>query len=413
MLSAPFPAPCSSPCLARGDVDAPGGGQWQFTAAGVQSLDLAWTLHRPATVFELRDLSTMELTTWELMERLRLDGWAARPLPARGANALYFALGDAPVERIWYWWPGDTPRLYLATLVSASVLFECGERRVRHRAPASYYQDMLSRAGMMAAPQRRGRKRPLELLDDDGLVALNLPVPGPVAENPHDFSEAGSDVGSEGPGAEELECPAGGAGPAAESGNLEGHRGDHGNASASGSGRSNSSGSSSSSSNGSSSEGDGESREEGEGDGPEASDRNMRLGPCIPARPPPRPSVLNHSWGCFRLTLRTVATGSDGGPERYAWFARCPFHKTSDKTSCTRTISFQSQPGEFQAACRSTLLRLRWWCLAGVDLDRRWKHKSVEMPEGMRLIESVLDAQCTEVRPIGPILSDADLDALA
>ena len=74
--------------------------------------------------------------------------------------------------------------------------------------------------------------------------------------------------------------------------------------------------------------------------------------------------LKNHDWGPFRITYRPPK-----GPLALgAWFARCPFHKLSEKTDCTRTSTIGApDDGSRTAALRS----LYMWCNSARSFDTK------------------------------------------
>ena len=121
--------------------------------------------------------------------------------------------------------------------------------------------------------------------------------------------------------------------------------------------------------------------------------------------------AVNHDWGVFRVTIRPPRGDRFG--KFGAWFARCPFHKFSAKTLCSREMSIAGPTLDDR---RLALYSLYEWCNAAVLYDRRIAHRGHPKPT---MIEDILPIDVLEAqRPSDPpdpsdLKTDAQLDAEA
>ena len=98
-------------------------------------------------------------------------------------------------------------------------------------------------------------------------------------------------------------------------------------------------------------------------------------------------------WGpdnAFRIHF----TSADLKPPYGQWQATCYYHKLSDKTACTRTVSCLHAGGSDNAR-RLCML----WCLHAPAHSRRRFHKAVPVHSFEVLDECILQARCAELPP--------------
>lgn len=121
-----------------------------------------------------------------------------------------------------------------------------------------------------------------------------------------------------------------------------------------------------------------------------------------------RPESIS-AWGGARCKITWRAPGDDC--LHGAWQAKCPYHRRTDKTACTKSLSLAESTDEQR---QLTLRMVKHWLLQAGSFDRGWKHqkwnpRSFECPP-----EHVLDLKAEEMRgPSDPVQPDDELDKLA
>eukprot|EP00959_Pyramimonas_sp_CCMP1952_P218236 4564820-Pyramimonas_sp.AAC.1 len=119
-----------------------------------------------------------------------------------------------------------------------------------------------------------------------------------------------------------------------------------------------------------------------------------------PAGAPAPPATFR--WGCFTIHPIKVTTQKPYG----GWRASCPFHRFSDVTGCTKSITMTSaSPAHNDSALRS----LKDLCNQAKHLDRKWLHGAYLIPDPPPT-EAFLAENVITDGPVGPVLTDAELD---
>ena len=113
--------------------------------------------------------------------------------------------------------------------------------------------------------------------------------------------------------------------------------------------------------------------------------------------------MRNHNWGHFRITFRQPKLFSCG-----SWFARCPYHKLSDKTACTKTLAIRS-PDECDS--RASLIAIYMWCNSALEHTRKRDHGAHPIADKREILPwSVVQEQMPTADPPAPLLTDEQLD---
>ena len=121
-----------------------------------------------------------------------------------------------------------------------------------------------------------------------------------------------------------------------------------------------------------------------------------------------RPESIS-AWGGARCKITWRAPGDEC--LHGAWQAKCPFHRRTAKTACTKSLSLADNTDEQR---QLTLRMVKNWLLQGRSFDRGWKHqqwnpRSHECPP-----ENVLDLKAEEMQGRSePAQPDDELDELA
>lgn len=284
-----------------------------------------------------------------------LKGWQQQSIPKRTPPA-YIHGGE--VGKIWYegsssWARSGRPRVYFLALLHASSLQALYPAGISHRCSVTYYENMLVAAGIWQRLSRPPRKKKdhAPLMNDDGGGDDMQSSDTPGSKDTSDSSDDSSDTSS--------------------------------------------SSDSSSSSHRSGSSDDGNEEPPPIGGPMSLADRYRQS-----------PDSLNHEWFVFKFTIKRSGDG------RYNWQVRCPFHKSTDKALCKRSLQVASELSEdtlhhFDLALRT----LKTWAIIAADHDRRWKHRDHPVTPSDALPDCVLNEVCPRVAPEpGAVVPDCLLD---
>ena len=376
---------------------------WQLTKEGASQVIALRGLSSAKPVFHIdMDKPLLQWSRWELAKRLLTEDWIWAPLPSRGHRHLRpYTMGQA---RMWY--SDKNPNIhYLLCLVVADQLHEKELCNIPHKGRQQQWTSLLQQAGILPPPKPKARARlsPLMMEVDDG----GMPMPvlaveaadlaaeedgggGSQQEDADGSQREHSDSdGLDGPDSPDSppsppspsDPVPGGAGP--EPGDEGPEPGDEGPE-----------------------PGDAGPAAEGPGSAPAS--------PPSHAEPAPRgghrtnPALDNHNWGCFRMTLRRGGTHD-------AWQVKCPWHRKSEKTGCTKSLNIIMLDGKSKEECSAmTLLFLKQWANTAFNYDTKWKHAAYNVDDWNAealLPEEVIEAQCIHVEPEEEVIPDDALPA--
>ena len=383
---------------------AAAGHGWQLTACGIRQIKGSLELSHGVPILEPRvHLPVAELSIYERLVLLQDIGWQWAPLPDKSSARLALVpyLLDAspsdgePPPKVFY--TGLTvPSEYLQCLLQADELRAAGIPCIPRGLNARIYTQLLQ-GRPYYAPAKRARQR--MLADDDHEPAHALP---PLASDEQDVDKQFADASDGGSDAElflqlaeervdeatgdqaldlesalealldeegiqgvdaRLDVPDVAPGVGAPAGSSREPQGAAQAASSSA----------------------GEPRVPG---------FRHEAGPRVGKGEP---------WGCFLITYKS--SGQWGGFQ-----ARCPFHKgTATAAQCKKFISI---PGSTTADTENAILRVKAWCNAAPQFDRKRHHLKYIPPQDGFREEDLEHARIDQAPNFDDVLPDSVLDEL-
>ena len=110
-------------------------------------------------------------------------------------------------------------------------------------------------------------------------------------------------------------------------------------------------------------------------------------------------------WGLFRFTW----SNPEKRPPHGQWHVKCPFHRLSQKTGCTRAL----KAGETEDSKDLAKRVLQGWCLQAPSHERKSSHCAIPLKNHEALPAEILEFRLASLpQPPDILLADDELDAL-
>ena len=416
----------------QGFAEQSDGATWKLTGAGIVALEYQRRLGSPSPLFQPRALPIANLTTFELVLKLQVDGWTWQRLPAKLADrsALKYCVGDADGHgmspKVWYTAGVTVQRAYLLCLLQAPDLRDHHAitwlpHHASDRAFSRILEGVQPEVAMQQNPARKRKLPALLAMDvEHGDVDVGFgPDPLPFADRVCDgdaradddnFDEVGSgeeiefeeDIADGVPMQGGGEAVGGNSTPGHDGGDADDgamtpvHDGGHGGGSPSGIAT------------------------------PPAGGGGLSPGRHVDEDqlpPPPLPPPLDNSdvdpeidpldademariaaWGSFTFSRKSRARAPPNG----AIQASCRFHARNSVTGCKRLIRILTPDAEGE---RRAQLTLQHWCNNALHFNRQRWHVRMSLAWEDIPSPALVEAQRLDDEPPAVPPRDDELDA--
>ena len=120
---------------------------WQLLQLGMSQITSCCVLGKPRELFgcQEEEVPLLEMTRWELVHRLVLDGWAISM--ERQLDPYKHDVGNKIIQG-----KPEPSQIYLVVLNSVDALYNVGYARIEHHRELDYYKKLLTSIGVIALP---------------------------------------------------------------------------------------------------------------------------------------------------------------------------------------------------------------------------------------------------------------------